>query len=68
MIDATLDLTSPRILVFTIHVSIGFQKIEDTINKVLGNFPDTVWYYGNVYDPQDGVTPLNWWLEIAASV
>lgn len=68
MIDGKLDLHSPRILVYTIHVSIGFQKIEDTLNRVLGSFPDTVWYYGNVYDPDDGVTPLNWWLEIAANV
>jgi len=68
MIDGSLDLKSPRMLVFTIHVSIGFQKIENTINEVLGNFPDTVWYYGNVYDPHDGITPLNWWLEIAASI
>jgi hypothetical protein len=68
MIDGKLDLCSPRILVYTIHVSIGFQKIEATLNQVLGNFPDTVWYYGNVYDPEDGVTPLNWWLDIAATV
>lgn len=68
MIDGKLDLHSPRILIYTIHVSIGFQKIEDTLIRVLGSFPDTVWYYGNVYDPDDGVTPLNWWLEIAATV
>ncbi|MDP1756292.1 MAG: DUF4265 domain-containing protein [Pseudohongiella sp.] len=68
LIDGKLDVKSPRILVYTIHVSIGFQKIEDTLNKVLAGFPDTVWYYGNVYDADDGVTPLNWWLDIAASV
>lgn len=67
LIDGKLDLKSPRILIYTIHVSIGFQKIEDTLNKVLAGFPDTVWYYGNVYDPEDGVTPLNWWQEIAGS-
>ncbi|MDO8906908.1 MAG: DUF4265 domain-containing protein [Pseudohongiella sp.] len=68
LIDGKLDLKSPRILIYTIHVSIGFQKIEDVLNKVLAGFPDTVWYYGNVYDPEDGVTPLNWWQEIAGSV
>jgi hypothetical protein len=68
LIDGKLDLKSPRILIYSIHVSIGFQKIEDVLNKVLAGFPDTVWYYGNVYDPEDGVTPLNWWQEIAGSV
>ncbi|MBU2098394.1 MAG: DUF4265 domain-containing protein [Gammaproteobacteria bacterium] len=68
LIDGKLDLKTPRILIYTIHVSIGFQKIEDVLNKVLPGFADTVWYYGNVYDPEDGVTPLNWWQEIAGSV
>jgi hypothetical protein len=34
----------------------------------LARFPDSIWYYGNVYDPEDGVTPLNWWEDIAQSV
>ena len=68
LIDGKLDLKTPRALVYSIHVSIGFQKIEDVINKVLTRFPESVWYYGNVYDPEDGVTPLNWWLDIADSV
>ncbi len=68
LIDGQLDLKTPRALVYAIHVSIGFQKIEDVLNKVLTRFPESVWYYGNVYDPEDGVTPLNWWLDIAGSV
>lgn len=68
LIDGRLDVSSARFLVYTIHVSIGFQKIEDVLNKVLAGFPDTVWYYGNVYDPEDGVTPLNWWQEITGAV
>ena len=24
--------------------------------------PRGQWYFGNVYDPRDGVTPLDWWL------
>lgn len=68
LIDGKLDLKTPRALVYSIHVSIGFQKIEDVLSKVLARFPESVWYYGNVYDPEDGVTPLNWWLDIAGSV
>jgi hypothetical protein len=25
--------------------------------------PNCEWYYGNVYDLKDGVTPLNWWAQ-----
>ncbi|MBC53856.1 MAG: phosphotyrosine protein phosphatase [Gammaproteobacteria bacterium] len=68
LIDGRIDAASPGLLVYTIHVSIGFQQIEAVLNKVLAGFPDTIWYYGNVYDPEDGVTPLNWWQDIAQSV
>ncbi len=61
MLDGTLDLETERMAVFSIHVSIGFQSIEAVLDRVTGQFPDSVWYYGNVYDPADGVTPLNWW-------
>lgn len=62
-IDGTLDLQNDRALVYSIHVSIGFQNIEDIMNQACRDYPDTVWYYGNVYDPEDGVTPLEWWLD-----
>lgn len=68
LIDGRIDISSPGLLVYTIHVSIGFQKIEDVLTKVLARFPDTIWYYGNVYDPEDGVTPLDWWQDLAQSV
>jgi hypothetical protein len=68
LIDGKLDLKTPRALVYSIHVSIGFQKIEEVLNKTLTRFPESVWYYGNVYDPEDGVTPLNWWQEVSDSV
>ncbi len=68
LLDGTLDLQSPRVLVYSIHVSIGFQNIEILLDRVIGQFPGTVWYYGNVYDPADGVTPLDWWQEFLAPV
>jgi hypothetical protein len=30
---------------------------------VCPDYPNTIWYYGNVYDPEDGETPLEWWLD-----
>ena len=58
-----LDTETPRFLVYSIHVSCGFTAIEELLNKhVHGN--ECAWVYGNVYDPADGVTPLNWWNDI----
>ena len=61
-LGAELDIETPRMLVYSIHVSCGFQSIENILNAVASD--DVAWMYGNVYDPSDGVTPLNWWQEI----
>ncbi|WP_226703393.1 DUF4265 domain-containing protein [Microbulbifer elongatus] len=58
-----LDMESPRLLVYSIHVSCGFEEIEKILNGVCDG-ANSVWYYGNVYDPVDGQTPLNWWQDI----
>lgn len=57
-----LDFETPRMLIYSIHVSCGFNAIEDVFNTI--NSDDAAWQYGNVYDPSDGVTPLNWWQEM----
>lgn len=56
-----LDIETARMLVYSIHVSCGFNTIEEIINRALGASGDSIWMYGNVYDPADGETPLNWW-------
>lgn len=66
--DGRLDIQSPNLLVYTIHVSIGFQNIEALLDRIMGQNTDCVWYYGNVYDPKDGVTPLNWWLDVTREI
>lgn len=59
-----MDLETDRMLVYSIHVSLGFKTIEDVLNKHMGASSQSIWQYGNVYDPADGQTPLNWWLDI----
>ncbi len=59
-----LDLENPRVLVYSIHVSCGFTAIETLLDSHMTE--SSTWLYGNVYDPADGVTPLNWWQEILA--
>jgi len=68
LLDGSLDLQTPRLLVYSIHVSIGFQTLEILLDGIVGQFPGSVWYYGNVYDPTDGVTPLDWWQDFLAPV
>lgn len=58
------DFENDRMLVYSIHVSCGFADIEKLLNEHIDEDEGAMWMYGNVYDPADGVTPLNWWQEI----
>ncbi len=59
-----LERETPRLLSYAIHVSCGFEAIEAILNRHVGQDGNSAWVYGNVYDPNDGTTPLNWWLDI----
>ncbi|WP_096086592.1 DUF4265 domain-containing protein [Agaribacterium haliotis] len=59
-----LDFSNERMMIFSIHVSCGFKEIEAILNRHIGEKTHSAWFYGNVYDPADGTTPLNWWLEL----
>ena len=60
-----LDIKEPKALVYSIHVSCGFNAIEKMLDEALSCYEDVAWFYGNVYDPQTG-EPLNWWQPILA--
>ena len=57
-----LDGGYSRMLVFTVPLSAGFGPVEAVFDSAVARFPGSQWSYGNVYDPRDGKTPLNWWL------
>ena len=59
-------MPKPRLLIYSVHVSLGFAAIEALLNAAMDE--QSAWFYGNVYDPADGTTPLNWWLEVLAQV
>ena len=67
-LDGSLDLQSERALVYSLHVNIGFAEIEKLFDGAMARYTDSVWYYGNIYDPADGLTPLNWWDEFINQV
>lgn len=56
-----LDGSIERGLSFTVPVSVGFPAVEALFNAWVDEYPGWEWYYGNVYDPADGATPLGWW-------
>lgn len=58
---ALFDGISKDILVITYPISRGFSTIEKSVAKIALNLKAQEWFFGNVYDPKDGVTPLEWW-------
>lgn len=64
-IGGVLDGKIERGMVFTVPVKAGFSVIEETFNAIVKDHPEMEWFYGNVYDPADGVTPLNWWMNLS---
>ncbi|MDC1527790.1 DUF4265 domain-containing protein [Gammaproteobacteria bacterium] len=67
-LDGSIDLKSDRALVYSLHVNNGFAEIERLFDSAMARYTDSVWYYGNVYDRNDGITPLNWWDEFINQV
>jgi hypothetical protein len=61
-LGGTLDGSIDRGLAFTIPVTAGFAAIEAIFNTWVASHEGWDWYYGNVYDPVDGITPLCWWI------
>jgi hypothetical protein len=60
-LGGSLDGTIERGLAFTVPVSAGFPAVEAVFNGWVAEHAGWEWYFGNVYDPADGVTPLGWW-------
>jgi hypothetical protein len=60
-LGGVLDGGIERGLVFTLPLRAGFPAVEALFNRLVEEYPGLEWYYGNVYDRNDGVTPLNWW-------
>lgn len=62
-----LDIHESRILVYSIHVSCGFNEVEKILEALVAKYSapgkEINWLYGNVYDPETG-EPLNWWQAI----
>ena len=51
------------VVVISVHVDQGWNLIETRLNALVDHYKDAGanWYFGNVYDPVDGKTPLRWW-------
>ncbi|MGW4790124.1 DUF4265 domain-containing protein [Streptomyces sp. NPDC004230] len=61
-IGGRIDGRARNLTVFTVPASVGFPAVEKVLNSLVNRHAGVEWYYGNVYDKDDGVTSLNWWL------
>lgn len=60
-IRAVLEGTPPRMAIITAPLDAGWSEIKSVMEEIVSAVPGTSWEYGNVYRPQDGTTPLDWW-------
>jgi hypothetical protein len=63
-LDGGMNSAAPSeccMLIFTVPLTAGFHAIERTMAEIATRFAVERWMYGNVYDPSDNRTPLNWW-------
>jgi hypothetical protein len=56
-----LDGGYSRMLVLTVPLAAGFDAVARAFDAAVARHAGSAWLYGNVYDPADGVTPLDWW-------
>jgi len=60
-LGGSLDGRTKDLTVFTLPVTVGFPAIESVFADLAPTDERIEWYFGIVYDPADGVTPLGWW-------
>ena len=60
-LGGSLDGAIERGLTFTIPYRGSFAAIESVMDAWVAEHAGWEWYYGNVYDPITGETPLLWW-------
>jgi len=61
-ITPRVDGRDNNLTILTVPLQFGFSRIERVLHEFCNRHRGVEWYYGNVYDPADGITPLNWWL------
>jgi hypothetical protein len=61
-LNVRLDGKTAAELVFTIPLVAGnFVPVEAALARLVERCPSIEWFYNNVYDDLDGITPLDWW-------
>jgi hypothetical protein len=63
-LGGVLDGNISQGAVLTVPVAAGFSTVEAELSAFVAQHPSCAWYYGNVYSPSDGITPLFWWMHV----
>ncbi|MES0812168.1 DUF4265 domain-containing protein [Roseibium sp. SCPC15] len=66
-LQGSVDGLTDKQLVLSVPSTAGFKKIENFLDQLVKHLGGAEWFYGNIYDPADGVTSLNWWQEYPTS-
>jgi hypothetical protein len=53
-LGGSLDGRADNFTVYTIPVAAGFPQVERVFNDLVARHPEVEWYFGNVYDTEDG--------------
>jgi Domain of unknown function (DUF4265) len=61
-LKGVLEGTPGEMLIVTIPLAAGWTNIRDVLDSLVETVSGSTWMYANVYEIQDGDTPLNWWL------
>jgi hypothetical protein len=60
-LGGSLDGGYARMVVLTVPLAAGFAAVARAFDGAVARHAGSRWFYGNVYDPADGETPLDWW-------
>ena len=60
-LGGVVDGGPTRVLVLTLPLRAGFERIEPLLADFIQRVPGSTWWYGNVYEAGDPSRPLDWW-------
>jgi hypothetical protein len=60
-VNGVLEGALKSMLIVTVPLSSGWERIEAVMKDLVATVHEATWEYANVYDVEDGKTPLGWW-------
>lgn len=58
---ATVDSFGEKAASMTVYPPCSLSSVAEKMDRFVNERTDLEWYFGNVFDPDDGVTLISWW-------